>query len=200
MQAQRLGEPGEALEVDVEVGVEAPAADRVVGAEGVLEQGRGVGIGAAALVVAAAAGDEAQGGQGGEEREDDETTGEQAGHGDSGTAARVVAGPESGERTIVTVRRTPVAVLLAALLCAVLAAPTQAAKRPTVRAELQRLQTAGEIDGPTADGYRKSYSSAKATLKKLTGFRRVQLKAVLANVDATAAGASSSRRACPRSS
>jgi D-glucuronyl C5-epimerase-like protein len=100
----------------------------------------------------------------------------------------VVAGPESGERSIVTVPRTPVAVLLAVLLCAVLAAPAHAAKRPTVRAELQRLQTAGEIDGPTADGYRKSYSSAKATLKKLSGFRRVQLKAVLANVDATAAG------------
>jgi hypothetical protein len=100
----------------------------------------------------------------------------------------VVAGPERGEATIDIVRRTPVAVLLVALLCAVLAAPAQAAKRPTVRVELQRLQTAGEIDGPTADGYRKSYSSAKATLKKLSGFRRVQLKAVLANVDATAAG------------
>ncbi|HEX5927458.1 MAG TPA: D-glucuronyl C5-epimerase family protein [Baekduia sp.] len=84
-------------------------------------------------------------------------------------------------------RRTPVAVLLAALLCAVFAAPS-AAKGPTVRAELQRLQTASEIDGPTADAYRKTYSSAKTTLKKLKGFRRVQLKAVLANVDATAAG------------
>jgi hypothetical protein len=78
--------------------------------------------------------------------------------------------------------------LLAALLCAVLAAPSQAAKGPTVRGELQRLQTAGAIDGLTADGYRKTYTSAKATLKKLSGFRRVQLKAVLANVDATAAG------------
>jgi hypothetical protein len=85
------------------------------------------------------------------------------------------------------VRRTPVAVLLAALLCAVFAAPS-AAKGPSVRAELQRLQTAGEIDGPTADAYRKSYSSAKTTLKKLKGFRHVQLKAVLANVDAAAAG------------
>jgi hypothetical protein len=85
-------------------------------------------------------------------------------------------------------RRTPVAVLLAALLCAVLAAPAQAAKRPTVRAELQRLQTAGELDATTADGYRKTYSAATTTLKKLEGFRRVQLKAVLANVDATAAG------------
>jgi hypothetical protein len=100
----------------------------------------------------------------------------------------VLAGPESGERTIALVRRTPVAVLLAALLCAAIAAPAQAAKGPTVRAELQRLQTAGEIDGLTADGYRKTYRSARTTLKQLSGVRRVQLKAVLTNVDATAAG------------
>jgi hypothetical protein len=86
------------------------------------------------------------------------------------------------------VHRTPVALLLAALLCAVFAASSQAAKGPTVRAELQRLQAAGEIDGPAADGYRKTYNSAKATLKKLSGFRRAQLNAVLANVDAVAAG------------
>jgi D-glucuronyl C5-epimerase C-terminus len=99
----------------------------------------------------------------------------------------VVAGPEAGERTIGLVRRTPVALLLAALLCAVFAAPSAAAKGPAVRAELQRLQTAGELDAATADGYRKTYSSAKTTLKKLKGFRRVQLEAVLTNVDATAA-------------
>jgi hypothetical protein len=85
------------------------------------------------------------------------------------------------------VRWTPVALLLAALLCAALSTPAQAAKGPTVRAELQRLQTAGELDVTTADGYRKAYSSARTTLEKLSGFRRVQLKAVLANVDATAA-------------
>jgi hypothetical protein len=100
----------------------------------------------------------------------------------------MVAGPESGEGSIGIVRRTPVALLLATLVCAVLTAPSQAAKGPTVRAELQRLQTAGAIDGPTADGYRKAYSSAKTTLKKLSGFRRDQLKAVLANVDAAAGG------------
>lgn len=85
-------------------------------------------------------------------------------------------------------RWTPVALLLAALLCAAISTPAQAAKGPTVRAELQQLQTAGELDATTADGYRKTYSSARTTLKKLSGFRRVQLKAVLANVDATAAG------------
>jgi hypothetical protein len=101
----------------------------------------------------------------------------------------VVAGPESGERTIGRVRWTPVALLLAALLCAVLAAPLPAAaKGPTVRAELQRLQRAGELDAATADSYRKTYDAARTTLKRLSGFRRVQLKAVLTNVDATAAG------------
>jgi hypothetical protein len=114
--------------------------------------------------------------------------------------------PESGERTIALmpqtpvemplramvsigrVRWTPVALLLAALLCAVSGAPSPAAaKGPTVRAELQRLQRAGELDAATADGYRKTYISASKTLKKLSGFRRVQLKAVLTNVDATAA-------------
>jgi hypothetical protein len=101
----------------------------------------------------------------------------------------VVAGPESGEGSIGVVRRTPVALLLAALLCAVFAAPSPAAaKGPSVRAELQRLQRAGDLDAATADGYRKTYNSAKTTLKKLSGFRRVQLKAVVANVDATAAG------------
>ncbi len=79
--------------------------------------------------------------------------------------------------------------LLAALLCAVFAAPLPAvAKGPTVRAELQRLQRAGELDAATADSYRKTYDSARTTLKKLSGFRRAQLKAVVANVDAAAAG------------
>ena len=86
-------------------------------------------------------------------------------------------------------RRTPVALLLAALLCAGFATPSEAAANgPTVRAELQRLQTVGALDATTADGYRKAYTSAKATLRRLSGFRRAQLKAVLANVDATAAG------------
>jgi hypothetical protein len=77
-------------------------------------------------------------------------------------------------------------VLLAALSCVVLAAPAQA-KGPTVRAELARLQRSGELDAATAAGYRKAYDSARTTLKKLSGFRRVQLRAVVANVDATAA-------------
>jgi hypothetical protein len=99
----------------------------------------------------------------------------------------VVAAPDSGERSIGLVRRTPVALLLAALLCAVFAMPSHASTGPTVRAELQRMQAAGELDAATAASYRKAYTSAQSALKRLSGFRRAQLKAVLANVDATAA-------------
>jgi hypothetical protein len=86
------------------------------------------------------------------------------------------------------VLRTPVAVLLAALLSVAVAVPAAHAKGPTVRAELQRLQGAGELDAATATGYRDAYDAARETLKKLTGFRRAQLRAVVANVDAAASG------------
>jgi hypothetical protein len=99
----------------------------------------------------------------------------------------VIAAPEVGERTIGLVRRTPVALLLAALLGVTCASPASAAKGPTVRAELRRMQDGGEINAATAAGYRKSYTAAKQTLKQLSGFRHTQLKAVLANVDAVAA-------------
>ena len=100
----------------------------------------------------------------------------------------MIAAPEVGERTIGLVRRTPVALLLAALLGVAFASPARAAKGPTVRAELRRMQDGGELNAPTAAGYRKSYTSARQTLKRLSGFRRTQLQAVLANVDAVAAG------------
>jgi hypothetical protein len=67
-------------------------------------------------------------------------------------------------------------------------AAAAAQKGPTVRAELARLQAEGALDGPTADGYRQAYDMAKATLRKLSGYRRDQLKAVLSNVDAAASG------------
>ena len=151
--------------------------------------------------------------------------------------ARAVAGPARGEGTIGSVRRTPVAALLAGVTAAlVLAAPAAASpvlvlrqdgrvvvrddpyippatahgpdgtatatvavsprararaaapKAPTVRAELRRLQDAGLLDAATADSYRDAYDKARATLRKLTGYRRAQLAAVLANVDAAAAG------------
>jgi hypothetical protein len=102
--------------------------------------------------------------------------------------ARVVAAPDRGKRTIGLVRRTPVALLLAALLGVAFASPARAAEGPTVRGELTRLQGKGELDAATAAGYRDAYDAARRTLRKLTGFRRAQLGAVVANVDATAAG------------
>jgi hypothetical protein len=87
------------------------------------------------------------------------------------------------------VLRTPVAVLLAALLTMLAAGPAAAqAKGPTVAAELQRLQAEGALDPATAAGYRDAYDAARATVRRLSGTRRAQLRAVLANVDAAAAG------------
>jgi len=65
---------------------------------------------------------------------------------------------------------------------------TAAAKGPTVRAELQRLQAAGQLDAATAARYRDAYDAAHDTLKKLRGARRVELRAVIANLDAAASG------------
>jgi hypothetical protein len=95
-----------------------------------------------------------------------------------------------GQRSIEVVPRTPLAVLLCAAVLSVLTlAPAAAqAKGPTPRAELERLQDAGELLPETAAGYRDAYDTAQKTLKKLHGFRRAQLAAVVANVDALAAG------------
>jgi hypothetical protein len=60
-------------------------------------------------------------------------------------------------------------------------------KGPTVAHELSRLQAAGQLDALTADTYRQAYAGAKRTLKKLSGYRRQQLAAVLATTDAMAA-------------
>ena len=81
-------------------------------------------------------------------------------------------------------RRTPV--LLVALLT--LALPGIAsAKGPTVAAELSRLQADGSLDAATSESYKNAYAEARRTLKKLHGFRRAQLRAVIGNVDALAA-------------
>jgi hypothetical protein len=82
------------------------------------------------------------------------------------------------------VRRTPV--LLAALLVLVVA-PSAQAKGPTVAAELTRLQGDGALPAATAKAYKDDYAAARTTLRKLRGFRRAQLRAVIANVDALAA-------------
>jgi D-glucuronyl C5-epimerase C-terminus len=82
------------------------------------------------------------------------------------------------------VRRTPVLlVLLLTLACA----STASAKGPTVAAELSRLQADGSLDATTSESYKNAYDEARTTLRKLHGFRRTQLRAVIANVDALAA-------------
>jgi hypothetical protein len=83
------------------------------------------------------------------------------------------------------VRRTPV---LAVLLLSLALAPAAHAKGPSVKAELQRLQDAGQLDAPTADGYRTAYDDARKALKKLHGYRHAQLRAVIGHVDAAASG------------
>jgi hypothetical protein len=88
---------------------------------------------------------------------------------------------------IVLVRFTPVRTALAALLVALVATAPAAAKGPTPRGELQRLQKAGRLDAAQATQYRASYDAARRTLKKLKGFRHVQLAAVVENVDRVAA-------------
>jgi hypothetical protein len=85
------------------------------------------------------------------------------------------------------VRFTPVRTALAALLVALVATAPAAAKGPTPRGELQRLQKAGQLDAARAAEYRDGYDAARKTLKKLKGFRHVQLAAVVANVDQVAA-------------
>jgi hypothetical protein len=94
------------------------------------------------------------------------------------------------------VPRTPVALLAAAscaALLAVVTAPGAAAatakpKGPTARAELARLAAEAQITPETATAYRDAYDAAQHTLKRLHGYRHAQLKAVVSNVDAAAAG------------
>lgn len=93
--------------------------------------------------------------------------------------------------------RTPVALLAAASCAALLvwvvsAAGTAAAADgpdgPTARAELARLAAEAQITPQAATAYRDAYDAAQRTLKRLHGYRHAQLRAVLSNVDAAAAG------------
>jgi hypothetical protein len=52
---------------------------------------------------------------------------------------------------------------------------------------LDRLVADGALDGDTVAGYRDIYNNSKRTLRRLGGYRRAQLAAVLANVEALAA-------------
>ncbi len=85
---------------------------------------------------------------------------------------------------------------LAALVLGVLAlsvpllggpASSQAASRPTVATALAGLQRAGTITPALYSRYTAAYAAAQSSLKKLSGTRRSELGAVLANVQAIAA-------------
>jgi hypothetical protein len=67
------------------------------------------------------------------------------------------------------------------------AASAQAASRPTVPTALASLQRAGTITPALYQQYTSAYAAAAGSLKKLSGTRRAELGAVLANVQAIAA-------------
>jgi hypothetical protein len=76
-----------------------------------------------------------------------------------------------------------------ALSVSVLGGPasSQAASRPTVATALAGLQRAGTITPALYRQYTSAYTAAQSSLKKLSGTRRSELGAVLANVQAIAA-------------
>ena len=64
-----------------------------------------------------------------------------------------------------------------------------AARRgPSVGQELDRMLAAGQIDAAQRNARVLSYRRARSSLRRLTGRRRVELAAVMANLDAIAAG------------
>ncbi len=68
------------------------------------------------------------------------------------------------------------------------AAKPTAAKKPTVSSALQSLQSSAQITPAEYTKYAAAYSAAKRSLGKLSGTRRAELGAVIANVEAMAAG------------
>lgn len=78
--------------------------------------------------------------------------------------------------------------LTLATVAVVGAAPARAKAKPiTVTAALQRLQRSGQITQATYLQYQRAYAAAKKSLNNLSGTRRAELGAVLANVEAMAA-------------
>jgi hypothetical protein len=91
--------------------------------------------------------------------------------------------------------RLLVALAIGALIPLLAAAPASAAKprahagrAPTVSSALQGLQRSGQITPALYAKYAGAYSAAKRSLGRLSGTRRSELGAVMANVEAMAAG------------
>ncbi|HEX4482966.1 MAG TPA: D-glucuronyl C5-epimerase family protein [Solirubrobacteraceae bacterium] len=68
------------------------------------------------------------------------------------------------------------------------ATKSAAAKKPTVSSALQGLQSSAQITPAEYTKYAAAYAAAKRSLGKLSGTRRAELGAVMANVEAMAAG------------
>lgn len=63
----------------------------------------------------------------------------------------------------------------------------RAARARTMRGELKRLRRAGEIDTATAAAHRRAFDEAIRTARRLSGIRRAELQAVIANLHDVAA-------------
>jgi hypothetical protein len=80
-----------------------------------------------------------------------------------------------------------IVVLLAVLAVAFVRAPTARADTPTVLSELARFRDAGVLDPATYGARKATYDSAVRLGKKLPGFRGVQMRGVVGQLDGIAA-------------
>src|SRR4051812_2131784 len=84
-------------------------------------------------------------------------------------------------------RRTLCSGFAATLSALCIAAGAQAATRPLVTAELDRLVAEGAVAPAAAGADRAVYDDARVKLKRLTGARKVQLGGVVADLEGMAA-------------
>jgi hypothetical protein len=84
-------------------------------------------------------------------------------------------------------RWTALALVVATTALLVAAAAGAASRRVTVTAALQRLERSGAITEVSYRQYEGAYVAAKTSLRRLSGTRREELGAVLANVETMAA-------------
>src|SRR3954470_7008581 len=78
--------------------------------------------------------------------------------------------------------------IFAAILCSLCAVPAaQAAKRRTVTGELQRMYAGGSLPQADYAADRATYADARASVKKLSGARRLELAGVIRDLEDMAA-------------
>ena len=189
----------QALGLEADAEVQAPALERVIGPEGLRQDALGVLAGQDIRRTAAGGQGQRRDGHGGQKRQHTTKKSEHSQHLPRGSQPVLRPG-QARHRSIGRVRHTPV-LLVGVLLvwCLTCAAPspgaaaqpraTTAAKaHPTVRESLDALLSSGQIDQAFHDAYTDSYDAAQRTLKTLRGTRFRQLKAVLATLDGLSAG------------